>query len=519
MARKSRQTRSRNLANRIILAGLVLVVLAALYGLVGVLKPVTLSAAAPAAPAGQATKLGVVSDIVGCPAPGSAGVTGGPVAIANLPSQAGVGTTVMTRLDAGTAGTAIATTPRPGELTVVPIKPSPPLPKKPSGTTSLPVPTGSARGGLIISTTGANAQGLDVEQLGPGGQPTGRCEQPGSDFWFESPGSPKYHLELYLMNVDDVSADAAVAVQTDSGPTLGAQDSGIVVPPHSMVVQTMDKLVHGAKAIALHVTTSTGRVVAALRVTNSLTREGTWMPATQAPATTQVLTGLPASPGSRELFVTVPGQAPTTVKVTVVTQRGTYQPTGGTENLLGHQTQGLSIPSIGNLTGSVVVTAKVPITAMLELPGGPSGAPGSFIVGGGPIIGQGVVAANTSGKIGTSDLVLSAPGAAASVSVALAAPGAALTGLNGQIVKIKAKTAVQVKLTLPEKAAKDPLIAIVVTPLPGSGPVYGGRVSAIRDSIQTVIPVISSPSSITLGQVRESLLNVLGNLPIAAIGN
>ena len=235
----------------------------------------------------------------------------------------------------------------------MPIKPSPPVPKKLDVTTKMAggaVPTGPARGGLIISTTGANAQGLDVEQLGPGGQPTARCEQPGSDFWFVGPGSPKYHIELYLMNVDDESADAAVSVQTDSGPTLGAQDSGIVVPPHSMVVQTLDKTVHAAKAIAFHVTTSTGRVVAALRVTNSTSREGTWMAPTETPSTTQVLTGLPASPGSRELYLTVPGGAAAQVKVTVVTQRGTYQPTGGSENLLGHQTTGLSIPSVGNLT-------------------------------------------------------------------------------------------------------------------------------------------------------------------------
>ena len=499
------------MANRIILAGLVVVVLAAIYGLVGVLKPVTLSAAASAGPS---TALSVNSDLIGCPAPGAAGVTGGPIAIANLPAKADVGNTTMTRIDAGTAGTVIGTTPRPGQLTVVPIKPSPPVPKKLDVTTKMAggaVPTGPARGGLIISTTGANAQGLDVEQLGPGGQPTARCERAGSDFWFVGPESPKYHLELYLMNTDSQSADATVSVQTDSGPTLGAQDSGIVVPPHTMIVQTMDKLVHAAKAIAFHVTTSTGRVVAALRETDSLSKEGTWVPPTQAPATTQVLTGLPASPGARELYVTVPGAAAAQIKVTVVTQRGTYQPTGGSENLLGHQTTGLSIPSIANLTGSIMVSANVPIVAVLEMPGGPSGAPGSFIVGGGPIVGQGVVAANTSGKVGTCYLVLSAPGAAANVSVALAAPGAALTGLNGQVVKIKAKSATQVRLALPKKARKDPLIAVVVTPLSGSGPVYGGRLAIIRGSIQTVIPVITSPSNIKLGPLNESLMTVLGN--------
>ncbi len=91
------------------------------------------------------------------------------------------------------------------------------------------------------------------------------------------------------MNTDSEQADAAVGVQTDSGPLLGAQDSGIVVPPHSMVVQQLDNLVHAAKAIALHVTTSTGRIVAAVRVTSSPEKEGTWLPVAQEPATTSYL--------------------------------------------------------------------------------------------------------------------------------------------------------------------------------------------------------------------------------------
>jgi hypothetical protein len=515
-ARKARQARNRLLANRIIVAALVLAVLAALYGLVRLTRPVVLSSAPRVASPGRLT---VTSALVGCPAPGSAGITGGAIAIANVPAAPGTGQMALTRLDPASAGTAVATAPRPGQLTIETVKAAPAVPKRLAGTVRMAnglAPTSPARGGLIVTATGANAQGLDVEQLGPGGQPTARCQPAGSDFWFVGPGSPALHIYLYLMNTDSQPADAAVSIQTESGPLLGPQDSGIVVPPHSMIVQTLDKLTRGAKAIAMHVTTSTGRVVAAVRETTSRAKEGTWLPAAGEPATAQVLAGLPANPGQREVYITVPGNGAAQVKVTAISSRGSYQPTGGSVPLLSHQTTGVSIPSLSGISGAIKITSTVPITAALEISGGPRGAPGAFIVGSDAIVGQGVVAANTAGPIGTSELVLSAPYGAASVSVSQAGPGEALTGLNGQVVHIPAKSAVQLKLTVP-KRSKVSLVAIVVTPLPGSGPVYAGRIAVIRDSVQTVQSVVSSPARVELSPVRESLLAILGSLHLQGV--
>lgn len=510
--RKSRQARSRLLANRIILALLVLVVIAALYGLVKFIRPVALKSAASVGSPGQLT---VTDALLGCPAPGSAGSTGGGVAIANVPAGVGTGQFTLTRLSPSSAGKVIGKVPPPGQLTVEKVKSAPPVPKSLVVTAKMAggqVPTGAARGGLIISATGANAQGLDVEQLGPGGLPTARCQPPGSDFWFVGPGETKLHYYVYLMNTDSQPADASVSVQTDSGPLIGTQDSGIVVAPHSMIVQNVDKLVHTAKAVALHVTTSTGRVVAAVRATTSISKEGMWLPAAAPPSTMQVLTGLPAQPGTRELYVTVPGGASAQVKITAISKRGAYQPTGGSvPPLLGHQTTGVAIPSLGGTIGSVMISSNVPVTASLELSGGPTGAPGAFIVGGEAIVGQGVLAASTANRAGTTELVLAAPESAASVSIRQAIPGAALGGSNGRMVQIPAKSAVVVRLTMRKRSAKSPLFAFVVTPLSGSGPVYAGRVSLIHGSVQTVLPVVSSPARIGLGQVSQSLLAVLGS--------
>ncbi len=453
--------------------------------------------------------------MLGCPAPGSAGITGGPIAVANVPLTAAGGHETFTLLNSSAStSTSVGSASRPGQLTVESIPAAPAPSGKPADVTKMAgglVPTSPARGGLIVSAQGANAQGLDVEQLGPGGQATARCQPAGSDFWFVSPGSTKLHVYLYLMNTDSESADVSVGVQTDSGPMLGAQDSGIVVPPHSMVVQTLDKLVHAAKATALHVTTSTGRIVAAVRETTSATEEGTWLPVAEEPATRQFLAGLPAISGARELYLTVPGGAVAHVKVTVITPRGSYQPTGTTGiNLLGHLTSGISIPSLGGLTGAIEISANVPVTATLVTPGGPKGAPGAFIVGAPAIDGQGVVAASTSGRLGATEVELAAPAAAASVRIVQATPGSPLTGSEGQVVHIPARSSVEVHLSLPKRLAKIALIAFVVKPLPGSGPVYGGRVSVIRNSVQTVIPVVPSPDQIQFAGAGQSLLAILG---------
>jgi len=513
-ARNVRRTRSPRRANRLILAFLVLFALAGLYGLAGLSRVVVLKASASPGPAGRLT---VTSALVACPAPGTAGVTGGGIAQASAPATAGTGQVALTALNPAVSQLrAASVTAQPGQLTVRPVRDAPAVPKKLAVMHTMAgglVPTSRARGGLIVAATGSHAQGFDVEQLSPGGLPTGRCQAPGSDFWFVGPETTSTHTELYLINADATPADAHVSIQTDSGLALSAPDSGIVVPPRAMIVQSLDKLVHANKAAAFHVTTSTGRVAAAVRETLSTAKPGAWLPVAQEPATTQMLTGLPATAGTRELYITVPGAAAARVKVTAVTKRGSYQPTGGSGiNMLGHMTTAVSIPSLSGNPGSIKISANVPVTAVLGVSGGPAGAPAAFIGGAGPITGQGVVAASPVGTAGKTQLVLSAPGPAASVTITVAAAGAALTSQSGQPVQIPAKSAVKVRIGLPKQARHGvKLVAILVTPQPGSGPVYGARLAVVGGSLQTVLPVVSSPTTIELPQVQESLARVLGS--------
>lgn len=514
-SRKVRPARSRLLANRLILAVLVLAVLAALYGVAGFGRPVALSKAAAAS---RPVRLPVTSALVACPAPGSGSLTGGGIAVASAPSATGTGQALVTGLTTGhgtRSGDGVGKTlhilTQPGQMAIARV-PAAATSKKPAKAHDMAgglVPTSTGRGGVVISAIGSMAQGFDAEQLSPAGLPTTRCQPPGSDFWFVSPGTPSLHLQLYLLNPDSLPADAAVSAQTDSGPELGDPDSGIVVPPHAMIVQTLDKLVHSARAIALHVTTSTGRVVAALRETDKAGKAGAWLPTAAPPATHQVLAGLPGTPGTRELYITVPGSASAQVKVTAVTPRGTYQPTGGNGiSLLGRVTTGLAIPSLGGIPAAIRISASVPVTAMLMVPGGSAGAPGAFISASDPISEQGVVAASPVGRGVSALIVLSAPRHAATVRIVQASSGTPLTGQAGQVVHVPARSSVEVRIRLP-KRSKQQEVAIVVTPLAGSGPVYAARVAIVGSNVQAILPVISSPTQILLPQVGESLVTVV----------
>jgi uncharacterized protein DUF5719 len=513
-ARKARPARGRQLTNRFILAFLVVLALAGLYGVAGLSRAVLINAAVK--PVNTVGRLQVSSAVVGCPSPGLGLPIGGNIAVASAPAKTGSGSLTLTPLHLITKThpvTTVTSAPHVGQLTIKTIGQAPVLKEAKSAMQSMAggaVPTSLANGGLIVGATGSDAQGFDVEQLGPGGQPTARCQAPGSDFWFVGPETTKLRTELYLINADDKPADAHVGVQTDSGPRLGKPDSGISVPPHSMVVQNLDKLVRSAKAAALHVTTSTGRVVAAIRETAKAGQPGIWLPPAPEPALTQMLTGLPDSPGTRELYITVPGGGAAKVKVTAITPRGTYQPTGGNGiSLLGRLTTGIALPSLGGFPGSIKVSANVPVTAVLEVSGGPAGSPGAFISGSAPITEQGVVAAGPAGTSGATEIVLSAPAKAASVRITQAWPRTPLTGQPGKVVRIGARSATQVKLKLPKHGSTAALTAILVTPLPGSGPVYAARLAISGGTLVTVLPVNSSPTRIDLPNVRESMLNVL----------
>jgi hypothetical protein len=495
---------------RVGLCLLVVLVLGGIYGVARTSHP--RRAAAPSASASRAT---VSAAVRVCPAPGSAGPTAGSVALAAVPGSAKSGSAVISALapaGSSSAGQRLSTITRPGVLQVASVPVAPALtPAELAGVpgSSASVTTVPGQGGVQVSATGALAQGLEVEQTGTDGLVTAQCSAPGTDFWFVGPGQKAAStIELYLTNIGDEPADAQVQAVTDlstGAPVLGNADNGITVPPDGMVEQSLTGLVPGSNIVALNVTTTVGQVVAAVRESQSGGDDGSWLPAAQPPAEHLTIPGLPPG-GPSSLYIAVPGTAAADVKLTAITEKGTYQPTGGTGiDLLGGSASIIPLPSLGGVAGAVTITATAPVVAAMLVSGGPAGSPGVMAVGSGPVLEQGVLAANPTGAAG---LVLSAPGKAARVRITTAGPSTPASGQTGQVVSITARSSVVVGVGPPAGTSASQF-TVVVTPLPGSGPVYGGRVITVGGTVQSILAVPSSLTWIPVPGVSESLATIL----------
>jgi hypothetical protein len=501
---------------RAIFAALVVLVLAAIYAVAAThhgttrLMPVQ---------AGRAAHAPVSTAVRMCAAPGSAGATSGSVAIAAAPASSAAGRAVITRLTpgGGSPGPVVATAAKPGVLQVAGVPAAPALTKAQQtgqpGSSSR-VTTQAGRGGVQVSATGAMAQGLEVEQTGAGGLVTGQCGTPGTNFWFIGPGQATAgSVELYLMNGGDQPADVQVSVLSDvtkGAPLLGNADNGITVPPHGMVTQQLGALLQGSKVVALNVSASVGQVVAAVRESKTSTGAGSWLPPSGGPGTKLVIPGLPRGSGSRQLFLAVPGTATAQVKITAVTGRGSYQPTGGNGiDLLGGSATTIPLPSLSGVPGALKITSNVPVTAALLVPGGPAGAPGVLLASAPRVREQGVLAANPARAAGTTQLVLSAPNRAVSVRITTATAAEPASGQPGKVVQVPKGTSVVVPIA-PAASTKASQFTVILTPLPGSGPVYAGQLVTSGGILRSVLPVPSSLTWIPLPPVAESLSDVSG---------
>ncbi len=538
----------RNLGgSRVLAAVIVVLLLGAVYGLAGLRHSMSLSAgSAPRAP-----RLATVTSVQRvCPAPGATTSPNGGIAVMTSPAAGGSGqagaalnVTRLTGTGSAAAGPRVLSVTQPGvpRLAQVTVdratarktaqaktaqtktatgtggtKKGTTGTKKKTGTqqTTAPAQQSSAlaatavSGGVVIQASGALAQGLEAEQTSTGSLPTDACTSPGTNFWFTGPGQrTAAQIQLYLMNAGSQVADVAVDISTDAGPLQETTDTGISVPPHGMIVQSLASTLRNSRAISLHVRTSVGQVAAAVQESTA-GGQGTWLPAAQTPAKHLVIPGLPGVAGARELYIAVPGVKDATVQVTAVTSRGSYQPTGATGiDLPGGSAAEITVPSLGGIPAALRLTTNTSITAAVLIPGG-GGALGAFTAAAPALEEQGVVADNLTGPGRSSTLVLSAPRGAARVSVAeVASAGSA--SRQTQDVTVAAGKSVVVSLRAIRGAPRGTPFAVVITPQAGSGPVYAGRVimgNGAGAALQAMLPVASALTTVPLPLVHQAAI-------------
>ncbi len=491
-------------ANRFTVFGLVVLALVALAGVAWLSKPVTVSASQqPAAPRSVPVS---VSERA-CPAPGAPGSRNTGLAVLAAAGHPGAGQAVISRLSAtGSAASPLRTLTQPGIQSVAAVPAATAGPASPGATAKSAAVV--QPGGVMVQATGAMAQGLAAEQTSAGGVVSASCGSPGTDFWFAAPGQQSAGaIQLALMNVDSQASTVSVDIYTDTGPLQTGVDTGISVPAHGLVVQSLASLVHGSRAVALHVRTSVGRVVAALQESTRPGDAGQWLPPAQSPSTRLVMPGMPAAQGTRVLYVADSGSSDAQVKLTVVSPGGTYQPTGGGAIAIpAGSANRIDLPSLSGVAGALVLSSTVPVTAAVTLPGAQKGALGAMTAAAPALQEQGVLA-DVGQHPDTTTLVLSATGRAARVSLRTGVTGLTSGGSSAtRLVSVPARHSLTVTIASARGSHESAGFGLVVTPLPGSGPVYAGRVLAQPGgSVLGILPVASALTSVPLPQVRNSL--------------
>jgi hypothetical protein len=286
--------------------------------------------------------------------------------------------------------------------------------------------------------------------------------------------------------------------------------TGITVPPDQTVTESLSSLAGGSSVVAIEVRTGIGRVAADVWEAPSHGGTASWLPSAAAPATQLVIPGVPPSSTPAGLYVVVPGSSDARVSVLALTPQGPYHPFGPqAEDLPGGSAAYIPLTPLGGAASALELTANVPVTAAVLVPGSGLGA---FTAATASISEQAVVAGNSAGSGLGATVVLSAPAAAARVRLTELAEAAATTrsavapsATASQVVSVRAGHTLTVPVAAPRGARSGTAFAIVITPLAGSGPVYAARVETQgQNAVVSIIPAVSALTTITLPPVRDS---------------
>ena len=476
-------------------AGAVLVALGVIAGAAQLTHP-----AAPATAATVARQVAVTSAARACPPARGSGSS--PVALiggaAGASAAGQVELTALPPVGVPLRATGPVRAQSPGALSLLTL---------PAGSSTAKKGTSVAEG-WSVSASGTMAQAMEAELAQASGLASVRCGEPGSDIWFVGPGQQNgaAQIQLDLMNIDSLAASVDVTVITDAGQAQAANDTGITVPPHQTVTESLSSTGSGSSVVAIEVHTSIGRVAADVSEGSS---HGaiSWLPSTAAPSTELVIPGVPPSGSAAGLFLAVPGTSSAKVNVLAITPQGHYRPFGSqTVDLPGESASYVALTP-GGSAAALEITSNVPVVAGVLVPG--SGA-GALTAATAPISEQAVVAGNTTGSGLAASVVLSAPAGAARVRLTeIAQAGAGGTGAaaatGSQVVSIQAGHTLVASVTAPRGAKRGSAFAVVVTPLTGSGPLYAARVETRgQNTIVSILPAASALTAISLPPVRDS---------------
>lgn len=247
-----------------------------------------------------------------------------------------------------------------------------------------------------------------------------RCAEPSATTWLIGPGPAEAALTLHLTNADKAVAFADIEVHAAEGRITPEQATGIEVKPGEHREIDLRKLAPSADVMALGVTTTSGRLAVSARAT--LTSGGVdWLPAAAPPATHVVVPGIPGGGGRRELLVAAPGDTDALVRIRAITEDAAYATKGReTLDVPAGAVASLDLTTgIGGQPAALEITSETPVVAGLVAAGTGEQADVAFTASTPALDLGSAVAANGKG----SRLILTAPGQAGKVRVQVVPSG------------------------------------------------------------------------------------------------
>ncbi|UBU14702.1 DUF5719 family protein [Nonomuraea gerenzanensis] len=193
-----------------------------------------------------------------------------------------------------------------------------------------------------------------------------RCTEPAPETWLVGPGPANADVRLHLTNADKAPALVDVQVYAAEGRVSGDAGLGLDLAPGEHREIDLRTLAPSADVMAVSVTTTYGRVAVAARATLE-TGGVDWLPPAALPATRVVVPGIPGGGGLRRLLVATPGETDATVEIKAVSQDAEYA-MKGRETL---DVPAGSITALDVTTGvagspaALVLTSRTPIVAGL----------------------------------------------------------------------------------------------------------------------------------------------------------
>jgi hypothetical protein len=370
---------------------------------------------------------------------------------------------------------------------------------------------------LVAQATGAYAPGYTVTETinstGAGtqhGLASTPCTAPDTDYWFIGAAADAKSAKLNLYNSDQIAAQVNLAGYTQDGPVPTATMQtyqGLLVQPAAQYTQPLDltALGTGTTPLAVHVTTTAGRVSAALLDSDS-TGERDFIQA-QKPAAHLIIPGIPA-----------PANNPATKMKLQLTLLSPNADTDVTLHWIGgsaitpnatvpHLTAGKvtqadlsNVPVPGEAAALQIDSANnTPIVAELRVVA-EGGSDSAYLSPVPALTGEAIVADDANGSI-----VQLTNTAAKDAQVKVTTEGSGTP--NTQTVTVPADSTKAVQLQGP--AGGGAQFAVSVVPLGGANSVYAARIMTAAGGLITIQPMSSALETVDVPAVRSDLSGVV----------